>query len=181
MWVNLISLEEKETIWGTENKTGLSLDTSCLCLRHRSTDDPSLSSLLSSIHFSCIVFSPSRFAAKNLVCASLSRSSLRITLNIPLCFLRNFRSPAGSHAASSNTFRGKGAGDRDREMGDCREERLRNILERRRSCSSRGELLSRTISDEKIRIINAERAREVRQRYIVPGVLKLLVRLKSLR
>lgn len=102
---------------------------------------------------------------------SVCFSSLHITLNILLCFLHNFRSPAGSHAASTNTFRGKG--DRDRKMGDCREERLRNIPKRRRPCSSRGKLLFRTVSDEKIRIINAERAREVRRRYIVPGVWKL--------
>jgi len=34
------------------------------------------------------------------------------------------------------------------------------------------ELLFRTVSDEKIRIINAERACEVRQRYIVTECLK---------
>lgn len=174
MWVNLILPEEKENIRGTENKTAFLWLPSVFAF---AIDLPmTLLFLPFSSILSCIVFSPSRREE-----ISFARFSLLLhcALNIPLCFLRNFRSLAGSQAAS-NTFRGKGAGDRDREMEDCREGRLWNILERCRPCSLRGELLSRTVSDEKIRIINAERARKVQRCYIVSGVWKLLARLNKL-
>lgn len=143
-------------------RPGSSLATSCLCLRYRSTNDLSLqfsfSPFSNPFSPSCIVFSPSRCAVKKFTHISLSvahhlKYSALFSPQLPLARRKS--------RCILEYIPRKGVGDRDREMGDCREKRLRNIFERRHSCSSRGELLSRTVSDEKIRIINAERAREV--------------------
>lgn len=84
--------------------------------------------------------------------------SLRTVLNIPLCFLHNFRLHAPEVTLHPGMYSEKG--ELERGCNSWQEE-LRNILERRRPCSSR-EFLSRAVSDKKIRIINAERACEVR-------------------